>query len=56
MKNPVAKYARRFNKSVVMQDKKKEMKRTGGRWNLDDDFYDSAGGFNEKVEIQTRNN
>lgn len=42
--NPVAKFAKRFNKSAVMVDRKKEEKRTGGRWNLDDDFYDSADG------------
>ena len=40
--NPVAKFAKRFNKSAVMVDRKKEERRTGGRWNLDDDFYDSA--------------
>jgi len=28
----------------VMVDRKKEERRTGGRWNLDDDFYDSDGG------------
>lgn len=42
--NPVAKFQRKYNKSAVMTDRKKEEKRTGGRWNLGDDFYDSADG------------
>lgn len=45
--NPVAKYAKKFNKAVVFTDKKKESKRTGDlgrRYNYDEDFYDSASG------------
>lgn len=48
--NPVAKFSRRFNKAVKMTDRKREMKKTGevGRKIcVDEDFYDSAGGFNE---------
>lgn len=49
--NPVAKYAKRYNKAVVMIDRKKELKKTGRdkgrRYCVDEDFYDSAG---EKYE------
>lgn len=49
--NPVAKFSRRFNKAVTMVDRKKEQKKTGvikGRNHcVDEDFYDSAGGFEE---------
>jgi hypothetical protein len=31
--NPVAKYARKFNKAVVMKDRKKEQKKTSARKN-----------------------
>lgn len=47
-KNPVAKFAKRFNKAVVHTDRKKEQKKTGnflGRPDIDDDFYDDANGF-----------
>lgn len=48
--NPVAKFQRRFNKAVVMKDRKREWKKTGGRHELDDDFYDSANGdINERI-------
>mgnify|MGYP001144774078 CR=1 FL=1 len=50
--NPVAKFSRRYNKSVVMVDRKREMKKTGERGRktcVDEDFYDSAGGFNEYI-------
>ena len=50
-RNPVAKFSRRFNKAVTMTDRKKEQKKTGrtkGRnYCVDEDFYDSAGGFEE---------
>lgn len=48
--NPVAKFSRRYNKAVVMVDRKREMKRkgeVGRKMCVDEDFYDSAGGFNE---------
>ena len=48
--NPVAKHFRKYNKSVIMKDRKKESKKTGdlGRnYNYDCDFYDSAGGFRD---------
>jgi hypothetical protein len=54
VRNPVAKYAKQFNKSNVMKDRKREEKRVGARWNLDDDFYDSANGYYEE-KIQIRN-
>lgn len=43
MSNPVAKFARKYNKSAVHTDRKKQSKKTGkfgGRSDLDDDFYD----------------
>lgn len=50
-RNPVAKFSRRFNKASVMIDRKKQQKKTGeikGRnMCIDEDFYDSAGGFVE---------
>jgi len=50
-RNPVAKFSRKFNKAVTMTDRKKEQKKTGvikGRsYCVDEDFYDSAGGFEE---------
>lgn len=49
-RNPVAKFSRRFNKAVTMIDRKKESKKTGvlGRNKcIDEDFYDSAGGFKD---------
>ena len=48
--NPVAKYARKFNKSAVHVDRKKEYKKRGDKgrqYCVDEDFYDSAGGKNE---------
>lgn len=50
MRNPVAKFQRRYNKAQVFTDRKREAKKTGnyklaGRQCLDDDFYDSANGF-----------
>lgn len=46
--NPVAKFQRKYNKAVVMTDRKKELKKTGNekgrRYCVDEDFYDSAGG------------
>ena len=50
-RNPVAKFSRKFNKAVTMTDRKKEQKKTGvikGRnYCVDEDFYDSAGRFEE---------
>jgi hypothetical protein len=42
VRNPVAKFARKYNKANVFKDKKREWKKTGGRCDLDVDFYDSA--------------
>ena len=51
--NPVAKFQRKFNKAVVMTDRKKESKKNGHdrgrRYCVDKDFYDSAGGDYEHL-------
>ena len=47
--NPVAKFQRKFNKAVVMKDRKREWKKVGARYNRDDDFYDSAGDKDEYI-------
>jgi len=49
-RNFVAKYAKQFNKAAVFKDKKKEVKKTGYRYQLDDDFYDDANGFPEDIK------
>lgn len=50
--NPVAKNAHKFNRSAVMVDRKKQLKKTGyekgRRYCVDEDFYDSAGGKDER--------
>jgi hypothetical protein len=50
--NPVAKFQRKYNKAVVFKDRKREWKKTGGRCDLDADFYDSAGGKNEYIRTK----